>query len=132
MYALAIYCLATLVAAFAPSWQFLFWWRVIASFGTGGESAIIAPFLAEFVQRKYRGRSSAASPVLLLRLRLRSAARYLVVPRSADGMADRPDRHALPILMLLWWRRSLPESPRWLIQRGDRPRRRRRWRIEAR
>src|SRR5262249_47562547 len=25
---------------------------------------------------------------------------------------------ALPIVMLLWWRRSLPESPRWLIQRG--------------
>src|SRR5437016_607768 len=34
MHALAIYSLATLVAAFAPSWQFLFWWRVIASFGT--------------------------------------------------------------------------------------------------
>src|SRR5436305_4059814 len=56
MHALAIYSLATLVAAFAPSWQFLFWWRVIASFGTGAESAIIAPFLAEFVQRKHRGR----------------------------------------------------------------------------
>src|SRR5437867_4066746 len=27
MHALAIYSLATLVAAFAPSWQFLFWWR---------------------------------------------------------------------------------------------------------
>jgi len=25
---------------------------------------------------------------------------------------------ALPIVMLLWWRRSLPESPRWLIERG--------------
>jgi len=25
---------------------------------------------------------------------------------------------AAPILMLLWWRRALPESPRWLIQRG--------------
>src|SRR3979411_3131214 len=48
MYALAIYCLATLIAAFAPNWQFLFWWRVVAGFGVGAESAIIAPFLAEF------------------------------------------------------------------------------------
>src|SRR5437763_10301539 len=56
MYALAIYCAATLVAAFAPSWQFMFWWRVIASVGTGAEGAIIAPFLAEFVHRRIRGR----------------------------------------------------------------------------
>jgi putative MFS transporter len=25
---------------------------------------------------------------------------------------------ALPIVMLLWWRRALPESPRWLVARG--------------
>src|SRR5256885_13983672 len=56
MYGLAIYSLATLIAAFASSWQVLFWWRVAASVGTGAESAIIAPFLAEFVQKKYRGR----------------------------------------------------------------------------
>ena len=56
MYALAIYCVATLIAACAPSWQFLFGWRIVASFGTGAESAIIAPFLAEFVPRKLRGR----------------------------------------------------------------------------
>src|SRR5260370_5262652 len=46
MYALVIYSVATLVAAFAPNWQFLFWWRVAASFGTGAQRAILAPFLA--------------------------------------------------------------------------------------
>src|SRR4051794_9848031 len=56
MYALAIYSVATLIAAFSPSWQLLFWWRVAASVGTGAEGAIIAPFLAEFVQKKVRGR----------------------------------------------------------------------------
>jgi putative MFS transporter len=25
---------------------------------------------------------------------------------------------SLPILLLLWWRRGLPESPRWLESRG--------------
>src|SRR5215470_4421571 len=56
MYALAIYCVATLIAATATNWQFLFAWRVVASFGNGAESAIIAPYLAEFVQKKHRGR----------------------------------------------------------------------------
>ena len=27
---------------------------------------------------------------------------------------------AAPVLMLLWWRRALPESPRWLESRGRR------------
>jgi len=119
MHALAIYCLATLVAAFAPSWQFLFWWRVIASFGTGAESAIIAPFLAEFVQRKHRGRFvGSLSGFFSFGFVFAALLGYLVVPRSADGWRIVQIVSALPILMLLWWRRSLPESPRWLIQRG--------------
>ncbi|MFL5313265.1 MAG: MFS transporter [Myxococcales bacterium] len=119
MYALAIYCGATLVAAFAPSWQFLFWWRVIASFGTGAESAIIAPFLAEFVQRKYRGRFvGSLSGFFSFGFVFAALLGYLVVPTFADGWRIVQIVSALPILMLLWWRRSLPESPRWLIQRG--------------
>jgi len=119
MYALAIYCLATLVAAFAPSWQFLFWWRVIASFGTGAESAIIAPFLAEFVQRKHRGRFvGSLSGFFSFGFVFAALLGYFVVPSSPDGWRIVQIVSAVPILMLLWWRRSLPESPRWLIQRG--------------
>src|SRR2546427_3506848 len=43
---------------------------------------------------------------------------YFLVPRRSDGWRVVQIVSALPILMLLWWRRSLPESPRWLIQRG--------------
>ncbi len=119
MYALAIYCLATLVAAFAPSWQFLFTWRVIASFGIGAESAIIAPFLAEFVQRKYRGRFvGSLSGFFSFGFVAAALLGYFLVPRRSDGWRIVQIVGALPILMLLWWRRSLPESPRWLIQRG--------------
>jgi MFS transporter, putative metabolite:H+ symporter len=25
---------------------------------------------------------------------------------------------ALPIVRILWWRRSVPESPRWLLEHG--------------
>ena len=119
MYALAIYSLATLVAAFAPNWQFLFWWRVIASFGTGAESAIIAPFLAEFVQKKYRGRFvGSLSGFFSFGFVFSALLGYFVVPASSNGWRIVQILSAVPILMLLWWRRALPESPRWLIDRG--------------
>jgi len=119
MYALAIYSLATLVAAFAPNWQFLFGWRVVASFGTGAEAAIIAPFLSEFVQKKYRGRFvGSLSGFFSFGFVFAALLGYFVVPHWHDGWRAVQIVTALPILMLLWWRRSLPESPRWLIQRG--------------
>ncbi len=119
MYALGIYSLATLIAAFAPSWHFLFVWRVIAGFGLGAESAIIAPFLAEFVQRKYRGRFvGSLSGFFSFGFVFAALLGYFVVPNSPAGWRIVQIITALPILMLLWWRRSLPESPRWLVQRG--------------
>jgi putative MFS transporter len=119
MYALAIYAVATAVAAFAQSWQFLFAWRVIAAFGTGAESAIIAPFLAEFIQRTYRGRFvGSLSGFFSFGFVFAALLGYFVVPRWHEGWRIVQVVSSIPILMLLWWRRSLPESPRWLIQRG--------------
>src|SRR5215813_3780218 len=119
MYALAIYSIATFIAAFAPSWQFLFWWRVVASVGTGAESAIIAPFIAEFVQKKYRGRFlGSLSGFFSFGFVFAALLGYFVVPSSPQGWRIVQIITALPIAMLLWWRRSLPESPRWLLQRG--------------
>jgi putative MFS transporter len=119
MYALAVYCAATLVAAFAPSWQFLFWSRVVASVGTGAEGAIIAPFLAEFVQKRHRGRFvGSLSGFFSFGFVFAALLGYLVIRRSPDGWRIVQIVSALPIVMLLWWRRSLPESPRWLIERG--------------
>ena len=118
MYALAIYSVATFIAAFAPSWQFLFWWRVVASFGTGAESAIIAPFIAEFVQKKYRGRFvGSLSGFFSFGFVFAALLGYFLVPASREGWRIVQIITALPIVMLLWWRRSLPESPRWLIER---------------
>lgn len=119
MYGLAIYCAATLVAAFAPSWQVLFWWRVVASVGTGAEGAIIAPFLAEFVHKQHRGRFiGALAGFFSFGFVFAALLGYFLIPASHDGWRIVQLVSALPILMLLWWRRSLPESPRWLIERG--------------
>jgi putative MFS transporter len=119
MYALAVYCVASLVAAFSPSWEFLFWSRVVAGIGTGAESAIVAPFLAEFVQSRYRGRYvGSLSGFFSFGFVFAALLGYFIVPAYADGWRIVQVITALPIVMLLWWRRALPESPRWLIQQG--------------
>ena len=41
-----------------------------------------------------------------------------MVPTSDQGWRWAQVLTALPVLLLLWWRRSLPESPRYLLLRG--------------
>lgn len=43
---------------------------------------------------------------------------YLIVPNLDAGWRWVQVISAVPILMILWWRRSIPESPRWLLQQG--------------
>ncbi|MGI4797371.1 MAG: MFS transporter, partial [Janthinobacterium lividum] len=47
MWALVIYCVASVASAFAQDWPTFLACRVVAGAGTGAESAIIAPFLTE-------------------------------------------------------------------------------------
>ena len=122
LYALGIYCLASLVAAASPSWEFLFAMRVLAGVGTGAESAIIAPFLAEFIPSKYRGLfvGSLAGFFSFGFVAAALLGRFLV-PASPDGWRLVQVVTALPIVLLLWWRRFIPESPRWLLEHGRPP-----------
>src|SRR2546423_1094576 len=54
MSALALYCAASIARAAGDTWPSLFSPPVVARLGTGAESAVIAPSLAEFVARRYR------------------------------------------------------------------------------
>jgi putative MFS transporter len=119
MWALAIFCLASLVTAFATSWRMFFWWRILAGVGTGAESAIVAPFLSEFVASRYRGKFIGALAGFFSFGFLGAAILgRLLVPAASWGWQVAIVITALPIVMLLWWRRALPESPRWLETRG--------------
>ncbi|TNC27800.1 MFS transporter [Amycolatopsis alkalitolerans] len=119
MYALAFYALLSVVAAVAPNYEIFLGARVLAGFGTGAESAIIAPFLSEFVPAKRRGWFVGAlagffsfgfvGAALLGRF---------VVSELPEGWRIAQVITALPVVLLLWWRRSLPESPRFLLSQG--------------
>jgi len=119
MYALVLYALASVVAALAPNWPMLFAFRVIAGIGTGAESAIIAPFLSEFVPSRFRGRFiGSLAGFFAFGFVFAALLGYFLVPPFTDGWRIVQLITALPIVMVLWWRRALPESPRYLLTKG--------------
>ncbi|WP_420964641.1 MFS transporter [Bradyrhizobium sp. B120] len=119
MSALALYSVASLVSATVDSWPAFFAARVVAGMGTGAESAIIAPYLAEFVARRYRGAfTGALAGFFSFGFVAAALLGYFIVPAYENGWRIVLVITAIPVVMLLWWRRSLPESPRWLESRG--------------
>ncbi|GHF27243.1 MFS transporter [Amycolatopsis deserti] len=119
MYALAFYAAFSVVAAFAPNYEVFLAARVLAGAGAGAESAIIAPFLSEFVPAKRRGWFVGALAGFFSFGFVAAAllGRFVVSPLP-DGWRIAQVITALPIVLLLWWRRSLPESPRFLLTQG--------------
>jgi len=119
MTALAIYCVASLASATAHDWHTFFALRIVAGFGSGAETVVIAPFLAEFVPRRYRGMFCGALVGFMSFGYLSSSILgFAVVRNFADGWRYLAVITSLPVVMLLWWRRTLPESPRWLESQG--------------
>lgn len=119
MWALALYCIATFASAFAADWSHFLFWRVIAGVGTSAESAIVAPFLVEFAGPSFRGRYiGALASFFSVGFLAAATLGYFVVPLQSEAWRTALVVTALPVVMLLWWRRSLPESPRWLASKG--------------
>ena len=119
MWALAVYAVMTLGAAAAPNFGFFLVFRVLAGLGTGAESVIIAPFISEFIPPKRRGLfiGSLAGFFSFGFVGAAVIGRF-IVPLGDNGWRWAQVMTALPILLLLWWRRSLPESPRFLLSHG--------------
>ncbi len=117
--ALAFYCAASLVSATVNDWPSFFATRIVAGMGTGAESAIIAPYLAEFVARRFRGSfTGALAGFFSFGFIAAALLGYFIVPAQDNGWRIVLVITAMPVVMLLWWRRALPESPRWLESRG--------------
>lgn len=119
LWALAFYCLMSIVAAMAPNFEIFLIARIFAGLGAGAESVIIAPFLSEFIPPKRRGWFiGTLAGFFSFGFVAAALIGRFVVPMGEDGWRWAQVITAVPILLLLWWRRSLPESPRFLISRG--------------
>ncbi|REE23211.1 putative MFS transporter [Paraburkholderia sp. BL27I4N3] len=119
MTALIIFCIASVISSQVNHWQAFYTIRIFAGFGAGAESAIVAPFLSEFVARKYRGAfTGALAGFFAFGYVMSAVLGNLIIPHFHDGWRYVVVITSLPIFILLWWRRELPESPRWLESRG--------------
>jgi MFS transporter, putative metabolite:H+ symporter len=117
--ALVLFCLASLASAFVTNWHSFLALRVIGGVGMGAEGAIVAPFLVEFVATRYRGAfTGALAGFFSFGFVAAALLGYFVVPSSDIGWRITVGLLACPVLILLWWRRALLESPRWLESRG--------------
>lgn len=120
MYSLVVYAVASLVAAMAGNFEIFLIARIITGLGGGAESAIIAPFLSEFVPSHRRGWFiGALAGFFSFGFVAAALIGRFVVPALPEGWRWAQVITFLPILMVLWWRRSVPESPRFLINTGN-------------
>lgn len=119
MWALAAFCICSLASAFIQDWHGFFVLRVLGGVGMGAEAAIIAPFLSEFISSKKRGSFTASlAGFFSFGFVVAALIGRFIVPINEDGWRYALVICALPVVFVLWWRRSLYESPRWLESRG--------------
>jgi MFS transporter, putative metabolite:H+ symporter len=119
MWSLTAFCVLTFANAFVNDWHTFFVLRAFAGIGMGAEGAIIAPYLVEFVSNRYRGSfTGALAGFFSFGFVAAALIGYFVIPMNPDGWRIALVIVSLPVLVLLWWRKSLHESPRWLESRG--------------
>ncbi|HEY9392608.1 MAG TPA: MFS transporter, partial [Nocardioides sp.] len=120
MTSLLIFCGCSLLMGTASSVPELFVWRALAGVGIGAETALIAPYISEFLPARVRGKFVTRTVGFLAfgYILAGVAAPIIISPNPEIGWRIAAVVAALPVLLLLWWRRSLPESPRYLLAKG--------------
>lgn len=118
-WSLVLFCVATFANAFATNFHAFYLLRMVAGLGMGAEGAIIAPYLAEFVGSRYRGRfTGALAGFFSFGFVVSALLGYYLIPASENGWRWIMVIASMPVVFLLWWRRALFESPRWLEEIG--------------
>lgn len=112
-----IFALFGLLSAFAPSWEWLALLRFITGFGLGGALPLDFSLYAEFLPTRNRGRNLVIlESFWALGTIIAAGLAWLLVP--SFGWRPLLATSALAAVLVLWIRRSIPESPRYLAISG--------------
>ncbi len=120
---LLIYSGFTLAGAFSPSARWLIVLRFFAGIGIGAELVVIDTYISEMVPSGARGRYVAVSqmtgftavPIVAILVRFLAPTHFLI-----DGWRWVMVIGSMGSALAWYFRRRLPESPRWLESRGRR------------
>lgn len=118
---LLIYSVFTLADAFAPTAGWLIGLRFFAGIGIGAEIVVIDTYVTEMVPSAARGRYVAITQVVgFCAVPVAAVLSRLLVPTHwmMSGWRWVMVIGASGALLTWWFRRRLPESPRWLEARG--------------
>ena len=123
-FSLLWYTVAATVMAFQSDAFGLLLWRFIAGVGIGVELVTIDTYIAELVPKSVRGRAFAVNQVVQFSaIPVVALLAWLLVPEKPFGL----DGWRWVVLcgsagaLLVWFiRLSVPESPRWLAEHGQR------------
>jgi MFS family permease len=124
LWTLALYFAASALTALAFDYPTLLLFRFAAGAGIGGEYAAINSAIDELVPARYRGHTDlAVNGTYWLGALIGAAAESILLDpeRLAPNVGWRIGLLVGPAIVAAIWglRRALPESPRWLLTRGD-------------
>jgi MFS transporter, putative metabolite:H+ symporter len=121
-FALLWYSVGSLIMAFQTTAASIDLWRLIASIGIGVELVNIDTYISELVPKEQRGAAFAYSQfVMFTVVPVVALLAWLLVPQTIlglDGWRWVVIIGSLGAVLIWWIRLGLPESPRWLAQRG--------------
>lgn len=118
---LLIYSIFTFADAFAPTASWLIVLRFFAGVGIGAEIVVIDTYVTEVVPSRARGRYVAITQVVgFCAVPVAAVLSLLLVPTHwlMSGWRWVMLIGGSGALLTWWFRRRLPESPRWLESRG--------------
>jgi MFS family permease len=120
---LAIYLVGSGVAGLAWAPWFLYLWRFVAGPGIGGEYTAINSAIDELIPAKYRGRVDiAVNGTYWAGALLGAVASFYLLDTSLvpENLGWRIAFFIGPVmgLIIVWLRRHIPESPRWMVTHG--------------
>jgi MFS family permease len=120
---LAIYLVGSGVAGLAWSTWWLWLWRFVAGLGIGGEYTAINSAIDELIPAKYRGRVDIAiNGTYWFGAMIGAFANIFLLDHDlvAENWGWRIGFFVGPVLglIIIWLRRHIPESPRWMVTHG--------------
>ncbi|KAJ9064294.1 hypothetical protein DSO57_1032115 [Entomophthora muscae] len=115
------YSIMTIITACSFNFYFFLVFRFLTAIGVGAEYVAVNATIAEFIPARHRGKTSTAvNGLWCVGALLANATQWLFL-RYLDGSYSWRVGFALggtAAIFVLYARRSLPESPRWLLVQG--------------